>query len=106
PDTKERTTPKTRPKMTKSTAAKPAFEPETANIERTEPVDIERPELAAATTDLSKSEDSQDITSLIEARSLQRLSVSDADEAWLESTSQKLRTALLGYGLQAKIVGT
>ena len=43
---------------------------------------------------------------MIEARSLQRASVSDVDEAWLESTSQKLRTALLGYGLQAKILGT
>lgn len=28
------------------------------------------------------------------------------DQAWLDSTSQKLRSALLGYSLQAKIVGT
>lgn len=47
-----------------------------------------------------------DIASLIESRALQRSSVSAADEAWLESTAQKLRTALLGYGLQAKIIGT
>lgn len=31
---------------------------------------------------------------------------SAADLAWLEETSQKLRTALLGYSLQAKIVDT
>jgi hypothetical protein len=48
----------------------------------------------------------QDIASLIESRALQRSSVSDAEGAWLEGTAQKLRTALLGYGLQAKIVGT
>ena len=42
---------------------------------------------------------------MIEARSLQRASVSDVDDAWLESTSQKLRTALLGYGLQAENFG-
>jgi S-DNA-T family DNA segregation ATPase FtsK/SpoIIIE len=47
-----------------------------------------------------------DIGSLIESRALQRSSVSEADDAWLEATAQKLRTALLGYGLQAKIAGT
>ena len=54
---------------------------------------------------MSRGQD-QDIASLIEARSLLRASVSDVEEGWLESTSQKLRTALLGYGLQAKILGT
>jgi S-DNA-T family DNA segregation ATPase FtsK/SpoIIIE len=48
----------------------------------------------------------RDMASLIESRALQHLSASAADEAWLESTAQKLRTALLGYGLQAKILGT
>jgi S-DNA-T family DNA segregation ATPase FtsK/SpoIIIE len=48
----------------------------------------------------------QDIASLIESRALQRSSISDAEGAWLDTTAQKLRTALLGYGLQAKIVGT
>src|SRR5262249_33656705 len=47
----------------------------------------------------------QDIASLIESRALQHASATDAEGAWLESTAQKLRTALLGYGLQAKIVG-
>lgn len=48
----------------------------------------------------------QDLSGLIEQRALQHSSVSTAEEAWLESTAQKLRSALLGYGLQAKIVGT
>jgi S-DNA-T family DNA segregation ATPase FtsK/SpoIIIE len=48
----------------------------------------------------------QDISSLIESRALLRSFASEADETWLENTAQKLRTALLGYGLQAKIVGT
>jgi S-DNA-T family DNA segregation ATPase FtsK/SpoIIIE len=47
-----------------------------------------------------------DITSLIEMRAAQRASSSEADANWLEATAQKLRTALLGYGLQAKILGT
>lgn len=52
------------------------------------------------------SQDEDDIGSLIKARSLQRSSISAAEEAWLEATAQKLRTALLGYGLQAKILGS
>jgi DNA segregation ATPase FtsK/SpoIIIE, S-DNA-T family len=47
-----------------------------------------------------------DIASLIQSNSLQRASDTQAEEAWLEGTAQKLRTALLGYGLQAKILGT
>lgn len=47
-----------------------------------------------------------EFTSLVASRALQRLAVSEADEAWLDATAQKLRTALLGYGLQAKIIGT
>ena len=43
---------------------------------------------------------------MIEERTLQRSSISEAEEAWLDGTAQKLRTALLGYGLQAKILGT
>ena len=47
-----------------------------------------------------------DIASLIQSNTLQRASDTQAEEAWLEGTAQKLRTALLGYGLQAKILGT
>jgi S-DNA-T family DNA segregation ATPase FtsK/SpoIIIE len=47
-----------------------------------------------------------DFASLVASRALQHLATSEADNAWLESTAQKLRTALLGYGLQAKILGT
>lgn len=48
----------------------------------------------------------QDLASLIESRALQRSSDSTVEESWLESTAHKLRTALLGYNLQAKILGT
>lgn len=47
-----------------------------------------------------------DIASLIESRARQQAETSQADRAWLDATAQKLRTALLGYNLQAKIVGT
>jgi S-DNA-T family DNA segregation ATPase FtsK/SpoIIIE len=47
-----------------------------------------------------------DIASLINERVSQRSSISAAEKDWLDATAQKLRTALLGYGLQAKIIGT
>jgi DNA segregation ATPase FtsK/SpoIIIE, S-DNA-T family len=47
-----------------------------------------------------------DIGSLIESRARQQAATSQADQSWLEATAQKLRTALLGYNLQAKIVGS
>lgn len=49
---------------------------------------------------------SADIASLIQSNTLQRASDTQAEQVWLEATAQKLRTALLGYGLQAKILGT
>lgn len=49
---------------------------------------------------------SSDIASLIQSNTLQRASDTQAEEAWLEGAAQRLRTALLGYGLQAKILGT
>lgn len=46
------------------------------------------------------------IADLVEARS-QKVRENSSDERdWLDSTAQKLRSALLGYNLQAKIVGT
>jgi S-DNA-T family DNA segregation ATPase FtsK/SpoIIIE len=65
----------------------------------------EPPRLAQA-GERSKADQRDNIATLIEARTRQRSSVSEAEEAWLGSTAQKLRTALLGYGLQAKILGT
>ncbi|MEH2478215.1 S-DNA-T family DNA segregation ATPase FtsK/SpoIIIE [Nitrobacteraceae bacterium AZCC 2146] len=47
-----------------------------------------------------------DILSLIESHTREQSSTTLADQAWLDATAQKLRTALLGYGLQAKIAGT
>lgn len=78
---------------------------------KSEPTEAEPPavkgsESAVQPTDAPKPAHPQDIASLIDARALQRSSVSEAEEAWLDSTAQKLRTALLGYGLQAKILGT
>lgn len=47
-----------------------------------------------------------DILSLIESHALERSSTSQSEQSWLDATAQKLRTALLGYDLQAKIAGT
>ncbi|SEG64585.1 DNA segregation ATPase FtsK/SpoIIIE, S-DNA-T family [Methylobacterium sp. 190mf] len=46
------------------------------------------------------------IEALIRSRGAEALEASAHDQAWLEATSQKLRSALMGYDLQAKIVGT
>ncbi len=62
--------------------------------------------VADATGREAIAEPAPDITSLIESRALQLSSASEADDAWLASTAQKLRSALLGYNLQAKIAGT
>ncbi len=44
------------------------------------------------------------LSDLIAAKTHQESPLAEADRAWLEETAQKLRTALLGYGLQAKIL--
>lgn len=54
----------------------------------------------------TRSEGPTDILSLIESHALEHSSMTQADQAWLDTTAQKLRTALLGYGYQAKIAGT
>lgn len=46
------------------------------------------------------------LESLIARHAAQQSATSEADAAWLEATAAKLRSALLGYGLQAKITGT
>ncbi|SDD08328.1 DNA segregation ATPase FtsK/SpoIIIE, S-DNA-T family [Bradyrhizobium brasilense] len=46
-----------------------------------------------------------DFLSLVESRAKEGASSSKAEQAWLDETAQKLRTALLGYGFQAKIAG-
>ncbi|MNR96921.1 DNA translocase SpoIIIE [compost metagenome] len=43
---------------------------------------------------------------LVESRAAPGGAPSIEDQSWLEATAQKLRTALLGYQLQAKILGT
>ena len=44
-----------------------------------------------------------DIETLIASRAREARVTSEGDAAWLETMGQKLRTALLGYGFQAKI---
>ena len=83
--------------------AEPVPEFETVEVE---PVSDERPQPIAEAAKVSRPEQRQDIAALIEARTRQRSSVSEAEETWLDGTAQKLRTALLGYGFQAKILGT
>lgn len=46
------------------------------------------------------------LQTLIAARCSAAASSGEEDEQWLTMTAQKLRTALLGYGLQAKVTGT
>lgn len=43
---------------------------------------------------------------LVAARSQQAHEDSADEQAWLETTAQKLRSALMGYNLQAKVLGT
>ena len=49
---------------------------------------------------------SKDLEDLIRKRTQQESSTLEADQTWLEETGQKLRTALLSYNLQAKILGS
>lgn len=46
------------------------------------------------------------IATLIAARAQKAHEDSVEDQAWLDSTTQKLRSALMGYNLQAKVLGT
>lgn len=46
------------------------------------------------------------LATLIENHAVQESSDSSAEREWLDTTAQRLRTALLGYNLQAKILGT
>ncbi len=57
------------------------------------------PDVEAAPSGLS-------LEDLIQAKAARSREDSAEEQAWLESTAQKLRSALLGYSLQAKIVGT
>jgi DNA segregation ATPase FtsK/SpoIIIE, S-DNA-T family len=49
---------------------------------------------------------STSLDALIQANAERSIEDSAEERAWLESSAQKLRSALLGYNLQAKIVGT
>lgn len=45
-------------------------------------------------------------SALVAARAQRAQEDSSDDQAWLEATAQKLRSALMGYNLQAKVLGT
>lgn len=59
-----------------------------------------------ATNPLARPATTGGIMGLIQARAERAQEDSAEAQAWLEATAQKLRSALLGYNLQAKVVGT
>lgn len=48
----------------------------------------------------------KDFAGLVRAKSMQGRGTAEGDEQWLKSTELKLRTALMGYNLQAKVRGS
>lgn len=64
------------------------------------------PPPVAAPAVVGGASEAPDIAALIESRVSGEAATSDADQSWLEETAQKLRMALMGYNLQAKILGT
>jgi S-DNA-T family DNA segregation ATPase FtsK/SpoIIIE len=93
------------PRVTPSAGVRPA-------VTKTSATGVPAPTGAAAAAagepllEEVRSKGPTDILSLIESHTLERSSTSQAEQAWLDATAQKLRTSLLGYGLQAKIAGT
>jgi S-DNA-T family DNA segregation ATPase FtsK/SpoIIIE len=71
----------------------------------TAPVSEPEPETGQPTT-VSASASRRTLDALIQANAERSSEDSAEERAWLESSAQKLRSALLGYNLQAKIVGT
>jgi len=63
------------------------------------------PETVVATPDTAQPS-GKSLDALIRANAERSIEDSAEERAWLESSAQKLRSALLGYNLQAKIVGT
>jgi S-DNA-T family DNA segregation ATPase FtsK/SpoIIIE len=61
---------------------------------------------AASTAPTHIPSPSTGIDTLVQARAERAQEDSAEAQSWLEATAQKLRSALLGYNLQAKIVGT
>ncbi len=66
-----------------------------------------QPSPAAPTKDAAKpvTYDENAFTNLVARRAQAAVSASAEDEAWLAATAQQLRTALMGYQLQAQILG-
>lgn len=62
--------------------------------------------VAAARTAPTAPAGSTSFSELVAARAERAQDDSADDQAWLEATSQKLRSALMGYNLQAKVLGT
>jgi S-DNA-T family DNA segregation ATPase FtsK/SpoIIIE len=62
-------------------------------------VDIQEPPALAV------SEDGEDFAGLVSRRAGQIQTAAGEDDLWLDATANRLRTALMGYNLQAKISG-
>ncbi|MFA6115503.1 MAG: FtsK/SpoIIIE domain-containing protein [Sphingomonas sp.] len=62
--------------------------------------------LPATPTTTARKPTGKSLEALIQSNAEKSHEDSAEEQAWLEQTAQKLRTALLGYSLQAKIVGT
>lgn len=67
-----------------------------------EPVQLSSSDSAVAGPQLA----GQPFDALVQANAERSREDSAEEQAWLDATAQKLRSALLGYSLQAKIVGT
>lgn len=83
----------------KAPAAKIGIAAQPANLP-IETTDIEVVEKHPPLTELSA------FAKLVATHAAARAASSEAEEAWLRETAQKLRAALLSYNLQAKITGT
>lgn len=84
------------------TGSLPADAPATPSVASPPPI----AQAAAPTPSATDQSSPTGINALIQARAERAQEDSIESQNWLEATAQKLRSALLGYNLQAKIVGT
>jgi DNA segregation ATPase FtsK/SpoIIIE, S-DNA-T family len=104
PNTKAESATAAAPKPTSTPPSSP--KPVAPDVTESQTADVEGLQPTWEVADPLPQARHEDINALIEARTLHHSSVSEAEQTWLDSTAQKLRAAFLGYGLQAKIVGS
>jgi S-DNA-T family DNA segregation ATPase FtsK/SpoIIIE len=78
--------------------AEPSTEPATSTVASTTPTTSDAPQARVSSPGA--------LNDLIHDKAARVREDTADDQAWLETTAQKLRSALLGYSLQAKIVGS